>query len=383
MREARRLSSWRILGRCTLGLALAAGLYLGWLEWATSRAWAALVRQIDAQLDEACAHTPARVLLRPAEHPGNAWDDYVAATAPLGKMSYADEAFLLRFLDTDDADQRGHVQALLRPFRPCVDLLARGARRADWVDPDRRGRLLGKGASQVRRPDRMVLLAIAEARLAADRGNAGETVSRIADVLQFARDAAENAGYTDVLAYSGAIRQSQVLIGHLLAAGRLEAAHWETIERLLARLESSASPGEILQLAGVRHLFSRRRFSLSYWADAADCVRELQGCDAWSAADLKKKQTEGYIRDGSWNPKSGSLQNATLARLPAAYLRVLRAGLAWALRGEHPAGADPYGDALHAKVESDRLTVWSNGMDFTDDGGNRRDLVMRVRRRAP
>jgi hypothetical protein len=410
--NSRRRSTWAILGPFALGGLLLSGGFILWLEWATARAWNELGKKAELLVTEECLRTSPRVLLRPALWPGNAWEDEQAALDAAGKLQFQEWNVLFRYLEQDDPDLRGEVKSILSFQGRVLELASRGTRRSDLEHVDLRRRLEKEGAHVTSvAAVKLSHILLCDGRLAAERGAARTTLDRIGDALQFGRDWAER----DPNVYFQAVQRVREQVGHLLSAGRLGPSDLEELGRLLEALDAAPPDPDVVcrrDLAscavlirrqgfrgmlqerlgigkhnvpspGIRSLFSDRREGLAYFGLLQEAAQNARGSGRWTGAEEEAYWNDLESRAGLAARFGYSRHPASVLRSAQAHLRLARAALQWSRTGERPALDDPFGTVLHSTIDDRGLTAWSNAWNLVDDAGGRKDIVIRVRRRAP
>lgn len=387
----KRISSWKVLGWALVATAVAAGLFLVWLEWETSRAWAELDRRSAQDVNDERARPVRRVFLRPGTQPGSPWDDYEDAAARARQVKKSDLVLLEKFLRFDDRDLRGEVLGILNCHPGVIQALAQGASRQDSGVPD-----FGACVEIGRRPSMswisVLTLAFCDARSAFDRGDGIRGVGRIADIMQFVRDMQWTGLLPESSLYHHAMHLLREQVGHLLASGGLAPEAAADLERLLEEVDAASPsvefavrreliyavrrinthPEEIVAEPDLRFLFSKRRKILSWVGWRRVGAAALRGSDLWSGAEYKARQAEFSGTGSGFSPDK--FRNAR------GQLRVTRAALAWVRSGTVPTLEDPLGALILHRAELDGVTIWSLGSDLIDHGAGEGDIVLRLRR---
>lgn len=409
MSNPRPVSTAKVLAGAALGLVLLAGLFAGGAAWSTSRAWSDLARTVQRRLDEESARPLPRVLLRPADLPGNAWADYTAAMDQVKDVPNG----LFEVLERGSLEDAATAGLILEKLQGALEAAARGARRTTLQVPERRSLLTQPAAFRRQDLTRVTTAVLSEARLAGLRGDGSLLAARLSDALQLASDVATLEHNLSDRVFHGVVLEAAEVVRQCWNEGRVAPGEWDRIERLWARLDEAPPDvddalraclaGEGARMAGrplsefrldkvgfeevrppgLRDLYSERRQFATYYRALEDAVAGARGCAAWPAARRQaywKAVREEKRYGDPWVMPELIVRNLLGAQ---AMVRVVRAALAQARRGEVLPLADPFGDRLHQVVEDGWPRVWSNGVDGRDDGGGVKDVFMRVRRQGP
>jgi hypothetical protein len=362
-----------------------------------------------------------RPVLRGEAVPGNAWKDYVKATA----LTYTDDAVALDNYATGKTElSREGAQALLEQFLPLLKSVQAGTHRGDlirmvpWNDP-----LPSFNASKV------IAFGICRARFLVEHGESAEAIELLLDLIQFLEDLAR-LGRNSVNRYNAFYHQDRLLgeLNAMMAAGLLDRNHLRQVAQELGAVERSLPPfGTVLQqdalftalqvlrtktVEGFLGEFSARERDVPSWKFAfsqkllmaryaeieyrlAEGVARGDG-SPWAEARLRTAEacaeaTAAHHPFFAWKGNPGG----TIDWVPShrafleyiAHFRLTRAAAEYLAEGKVPELDDPFGDKLRSAKKGSGMRIWSVGWDGVDQGGcggwsgkNSLDIVLEVRR---
>ncbi len=377
----------------------------------------AMTKQIAELKTEASSRTQPRSVLRGTASPGNAWDEYNLALNDAAMWSDDENGgVFLRFAKGDNDVDRGKVERLAAEHALALDHVRLGAQRSGGPYPYDWDRGMQMALPSLLACRRLAYLAVAQAKLEADRGRSQDGVDVLLNTDVFARDLTANAPLLTYLiglvVYSTTFDELHdlVLSGKLTQAQLADLAKkLETVDHDFPALSSSLSAetlvfGMALSKASEEGLsgwfgVARQggwRFALNPGSSMLETLEEkeeymhrAEKLDQMNFADARKEiDLISAKAHASSNPiirmSEPSLLKSTIAhRETLAHLRLLRAGTTFLATGETPTLADPFGGNLFYKQEARKWKVWSIGSDGTNQNGmgnwgGRPDMVFEI-----
>jgi len=355
-----------------------------WVESVARRRWAEMSRGIDELQKEADGLEVLRQPLRDPAEQGDAWKHYSSAVGGVHPLLL--KGWRHGFLEGDAKADRKLIDADVTAMAASLEELRRGARCSEALrqPPPPEGKY-----SEWSPTIELAVLALCDARLKADAGRSAESLDRLLDTAQFARDVEAgrvNQGYTIFLSILGMVLE-QLREG--LASSSPETGDLRRLEHALDVLDrtfpseeaaakgmiaangawlqehdpygvSTSLGGEIgrtMIRPGWRHAFSMRIFK----ADAFELWKSGLRLPESEMGDLVYGNRLAWNNAGSWIFGS-SLESR-------AKLRLLRVAVAWRSGAPIPDLQDPFGGTLRVSQTTDALKVWSVGADRKEDGG--------------
>jgi hypothetical protein len=363
-------------------------------------------RQMEEQIRRLHAETVARVHVRPALDgetlEGSAWPAYSLALAEAARWTLQENRIRDIWLETPKADL--HLfEKVVSQSGVLFDSLHQGARRSSgrppivWEDgwslrstPDNKdAELLGH------------IVAIA-ARLQAAKGDPAGAVLKLLDLLQFARDLAEDSNARCAQTSSHLWSIATLELKDVMFSKEFPLQELPRLDAALERLDRHLPDGGPLLLNETLRL----GFELLKPEDQRMGQFSLSLRDCWRYGFSKRiAEADGFertladarraapLQDGSYaaqradlektadplNPlvlraiDAGVFGSRSIMRWQRTVLHLLRVGVHYRATGEVLDLPDPYGDQLHHSLVGSHLKVWSVGGDGVDDGGDMGD----------
>jgi hypothetical protein len=363
-------------------------------------------RQMEEQIRRLHAETVARVHVRPALDgealEGSAWPAYSLALAEAARLKPEGINFRSVWLDFPKAD-RHRCEQVLTQNGVLFDHLHQGARRSSGRPP----MVWEDGWSLRSTPDiddaeLLGYFVAVAARLQAGRGDPAGAVLKLLDLLQFARDLAEDSNARCTQMSSNLWNVATLELKDLVFSKEFPRQELPQLDGALERLDRHLPDGgpillnETLRL-GFELLKPEDRRSEQFCLPLRECWRfgfskriaEADGfervlADARRSAPLEDGPYAEKLADRPGTPPphnplmlraidAGVLWSRTIMRWQRTVVRVLRVGVHFRATGELLELPDPFGDQLHHSLIGSHLKVWSNGGDGVDDGGDMGD----------
>jgi hypothetical protein len=374
---------WKILG-IVVGVILACvGGLLMWVVAVSGRRLEQMDAKTKAMAAEWKARPAERPVLRGSTEPGNAWDDYSPALTAI--QGTKDISRLGMLVTKDPKGDPEFGRTMLSTHAKALEGLRQGAARAtcrypyDW----------GAGASAqtpgLLAAQSMGNLAVLQARALAEAGKPREAAGVLLDLLQFARDVA-NDGVIICEMIGAAVSQLGLKEAcDLMQANLLDAAALRDLDAGLAVLDGSfPRHGLVLSneaiFAGTElrnQAASANIFVRLLYAGAFDrMVGQMESAAKaetlpWKELEAQRAMIEQEAKS-DWNPLTrilwsglGGTNKVTRHRL--VQLRMLRMAIHHKVTGELVELDDPFGSTLKS---AGPLKFWSVGPDGVDDGGD-------------
>lgn len=370
--------------------------------------------------------------VRAEADPGDSWEEYAAALAPL-----TDNKAFSRLRNQLDGyrripipgidEERGEelapltadqTQQVLAPYSESLRHLRGGTRRVPGERPAQLRMTLDFHLSATF----LKALALWEARRLREVGRSDEASEWLLDILIFASDCTRGQGrgghYLDGRYWDGSLSELRdLLLSKTLSAPAMTSLK-QSLQSLNGTLYSHAAYlrrnlltiGEQILRDGAyqeefryspvsgqnswRFGFSSRLTSTTAYLWADSWVGRLSEVDRLSWKDLQSMRAEfrAYV-DSTRNPVAESLddqfspESIRQKRVAQARIGLLSALAGYLQAGSVPGTADPFGDKLRHLEEEGTLRIWSLGTDGVDQGGvgdwdhpHIKDLVIELRR---
>jgi hypothetical protein len=174
-----------------LGVALGLGT---WIVSVRDRKWGALEMRVDELFKELDAPPLERLPLGRDLLPGNAWDDYTAASAAPADQRARIFAPVSRWLWRNVGANPAEAASLISEFSPRIEMIRKGAWRQSAKPPT-----LTRTINGVRAPvfqwygnELLAELCVGKARLLSEAGDPSEALNALVDVCLYGRDLAES-----------------------------------------------------------------------------------------------------------------------------------------------------------------------------------------------
>lgn len=373
----------KLTGKIVLGLVAALALLLGgfwlWVSSAADRRREDLKADVQRRSQAAARRIDVREPLSGDPVPGNAWDDYKAATA-LIEVDPQTSDLLSSFLLHEQGLDRARAKAKIQLLQPALDLLHRGVRRAEAQAP-------------VPPPRMHLLKMLAEARAEIDIDE-GRTLQAFEGLLDFVRCAQDSSFNTTLSELPGPLGHMEHIYEKLQRAamkGGFPPEAAAELERRLEVLDRTTPPfapllenhlvwlGDWIQkdprdyiergpAQHWRYAFHPGLEATASYFDIASRLPLLADVDRMTWTEEREAFVE-FDRRG--RPNSDWAHTAWLPRLRQnrARLRLLRMVLHRRRTGAWPDLDDPFGVKLSHAESATHLRAWSAGPDGVDNGG--------------
>jgi hypothetical protein len=408
-----------------VAIAIPVGLLAGgvaldqWIKAAAPRRWNEMRMTCEAMAREASSYDPKRPVLRGIPHPGNGWEDYEAALAPL--KSGWKGAFATEFLEGSPKADPSQVRQWVGTLAPALDRLRAGAskelvqRHVDWESQQ----------SPYFEAQRLASLSFCQARFLGEAGRATDAAELLLDTALFGEDFGRTGFEIDAL--NGVFIVGRVLdeLRRLILSGDLGSDALERIDRELEALDRGiSSSGETwfrrtvelgycflgtgsVQAFMTKYEYMTRkpsawRFGFSEQIMMVDAFQTslsaMRLCRQAADRPWREARRLQAEADAVWARCSNPLLRMMTERFDSfspndpfrelrAQLRLLRTAAHYKATGEILDLEDPFGEKLLHSSKSKSLRMWSVGPDGVDDGGSGewhsakgKDIVLEVGR---
>jgi hypothetical protein len=395
MTPTRSRGLWKPILALTLMLLLTGIGTAAWILIKRDKQWATLESRVDALFSGLDAPPLERIALGRTLLPGNAWDDYIAASPYVpGQPPRLIGSKILTWLRRDPKANPEEVDSLLLEFSPSLEKIRTGTRRQMAKVP-----APSYTSNGIRYPfnlgySDMTLLCVGKARQLAESENCSEALELLVDVCLFGRDLAESRMPGGAASGLYQIRTALQELRDMLPRHRFRSQDLEALERALALLDDHFPDhthdirADLLELGILlrredrddaeyfgfseresrrnwRYLFSTRIQAGATFFAADDLVQRALALESqpWSVAGpanqaLYTERSKNKLIDHRLN----HLSCAQWVIPIRADLRLLRMATHYLVSGALLELDDPVGGKIRSRLSQQTILIWKRGV---------------------